>query len=371
MHAELVQGRWARGWMLLGNQHPPLPWQPPHPSWDAARPDDEVIRGGERGRQAGSGDLLGPGRHPNLLATVTHCTRKAGAAHAGHPPHPCTGAGGRLCRSAFSWWRPHGACRSTKIPAVPGRAVLTQAHSFQMEGGLGYGNWGAPTGRPPQTGAMAGPRELKNKGKAGGCLNTEGASLCPPATHHPLDPQQQAADNDTNKIDFNPHILIPLIGRPSRRRIPAWSRQSSCKALSAMPAPGRATNTAPACNRGLCLQPQPWPRGPAVIPQEWGWTAAVWGSPRPQAGNGGLQGGMQLAAEGRKQVGQSQGIAAWGACGCWGHPLPAPPPGTPPCRVAPKRSAAACTQGCSQGSQGLAGSHHPRHRCRNRALPRA
>lgn len=32
---------------------------PPHPSWDAARPDDEVISGGERGRQAGSGDLRG------------------------------------------------------------------------------------------------------------------------------------------------------------------------------------------------------------------------------------------------------------------------------------------------------------------------
>lgn len=29
MHAELVQGGWARGWMLLGNQHPLSPWQPP------------------------------------------------------------------------------------------------------------------------------------------------------------------------------------------------------------------------------------------------------------------------------------------------------------------------------------------------------
>lgn len=61
---------------------------PPHPSWDAARPDDEVISRGERGRQAGSGDLPGPGRHPNLPATVTRCTRKAGAARAGHPPRP-------------------------------------------------------------------------------------------------------------------------------------------------------------------------------------------------------------------------------------------------------------------------------------------
>lgn len=47
-----------------------------------------------------------------------------------------------------------------------------------------------------------------------------------------MSPQQPATDNCTNKIDFNPHIPILLISLSSRRQLPAWSRQSSCKALS-------------------------------------------------------------------------------------------------------------------------------------------
>lgn len=176
-HAKSVQGGWARGWMSLGNQHPPSPWQPPHPSWDAARPDDEVISGGQRGRQAGSGDLRGLAGTQTCLPPSRAAPGKPGPPVL-DPPHPCTAAGGRLCRSAFGWWCPHGASQSPKIPAVPSKALLAQACSFNPQ--PGERELSVPTGRAtPKTGPWL---ELKSRGKAGRCLRGRGPPLPAPAT---------------------------------------------------------------------------------------------------------------------------------------------------------------------------------------------
>lgn len=138
------------------------------------------------------------------------------------PPHPCTAAGGRPCPSAFGWWCPHGASQSPKIPAVPSKAVLTQACGFNPQ--PREQELKVPTGRAtPKTGPWL---ELKSRGKAGRCLRGRG----PPSassTRRPPSPWQGAADNCTNKIDFNPHIPIPLIGRPSRRQLPGLEQLQS------------------------------------------------------------------------------------------------------------------------------------------------
>lgn len=148
----------------------------PHPSWDAARPNDEVIRrgAGEAGRQpgpAGAWQAPKPACHRHALHPESQ----------GHPcwtsPPPSLHRGGRLCRLAFGWQRLHGACRSTKIPTVPGRADLAPDHSSQPETG-GRESRVSLGQSDPQTRAMAGPHELKNKGKTGGCLPWRG----PPST---------------------------------------------------------------------------------------------------------------------------------------------------------------------------------------------
>jgi len=175
--AESVQGRWARGRMLLGSQHPPSPWQPPHPSWDAARPDDEVISGGERGRQAGSGDPPGPGRHPNLPATITRCAWKAGAARAGPPsPNPRAGAGGSAHQHSSEHQNP-GQSRPHPSSQLPDRGW---ARGWEQGG-----PWRAET--PPNRGHGWTPGAEKQK--AGRQLpNTAGASLHPPAPTAPRAP---------------------------------------------------------------------------------------------------------------------------------------------------------------------------------------
>lgn len=164
---------------------------PPHPSWDAARPDDEVISRGERGRQAGSGDLPGPGRHPNLPATVTRCARKAGAARAGHPPRPPPSLhwGGQAALPIILLAAP---ARCLPEHQNPHGAVQIRSHpSSQLPDGGWAREWesgGPDMQSPPPT--KRGPGAEK-QGEGSRLPNTEGASLHP--CWHPPPPEPPAA----------------------------------------------------------------------------------------------------------------------------------------------------------------------------------
>lgn len=199
-----------------------------------------MISGGERGRQAGSGDLRGLAGTQTCLPPSRAAPGKPGPPVL-DPPRPRSAAGGRLCRSAFGWWCPHGASQSPKIPAVPSKAVLARARSFNPQPGEQESRVPADRATPKTEPWL----EPKSKGKAGRCLGGRG----PPSassTRRPPSPWQGAADNCTNKIDFNPHIPIPLIGRPSRRQLPGLEQLQSA-----------------VCDReGWQMQP--------LIPQEWG-----------------------------------------------------------------------------------------------------
>lgn len=101
------------------------------------------------------------------------------------PPHPCTAAGGRPCPSAFGWWCPHGASQSPKIPAVPSKAVLTQACGFNPQ--PREQELKVPTGRAtPKNRAVAG---AKKQGEGRQVPKRERASLC---LQHPPPPEPLA-----------------------------------------------------------------------------------------------------------------------------------------------------------------------------------
>lgn len=135
--------------MLLGNQHPPLPWQPPHPSWDVAHPDDEVISRGERGRQAGRGTCQG-------LAGTQTCHRhvlrpeKPGPPVLAPPTFPAPEqAGGSADRRSAGGARAvlAGAPKSPRCQAEPSSPELA-ASRWRLCLGIGIG--GGPMGRVPK-----------------------------------------------------------------------------------------------------------------------------------------------------------------------------------------------------------------------------
>lgn len=143
----------------------------------------------------------------------------------------------------------------------PHGAGLSRPHpSLQLPDG-GWA-WGWESGGPlwtesPKPEAMAGPWELKKQEKAGRCLRRWGLPL-PHSTYCPLSPWHRVADNCTNKIDFNPHIPILLIGRPSWRRLPAveLAKQLQSAVCDACAGEGQqmqplSVNVAPACGNLL------------------------------------------------------------------------------------------------------------------------
>lgn len=164
---------------------------PPHPSWDAARPDDEVISGGERGRQAGR--QRGP-------VGAWQAPKPAYRRHTLHPEsrgRPCwtppISTPGRA-DSSDDW---HSASSARAVlagaPKSPWcRAELSSPKLTASSQSLGDGNWGGGPYKQsnPQTKATAGPWELKNKGKAGGCLTGKGPPSTPLA---PTTPEPPAA----------------------------------------------------------------------------------------------------------------------------------------------------------------------------------
>lgn len=120
---------------------------PPHPSWDAARPDDEVISGGERGRQAGR--QRGP-------VGAWQAPKPAYRRHTLHPEsrgRPCwtppISTPGRA-DSSDDW---HSASSARAVlagaPKSPWcRAELSSPKLTASSQSLGDGNWGGvPTSK--------------------------------------------------------------------------------------------------------------------------------------------------------------------------------------------------------------------------------
>lgn len=165
--------------MLLGNQHPPSPWQPPHPSWDATRPDDEVIRrgAGEAGRQAAGTCQVLAGTQ-TCLPPSRAAPGKPGPPVLEAPHHPCTTVGG-----SADW---HSAGSTCAVLAKVPKSLWCQAQPSSPKLAACSQRPGDRNQEGPyrqsycQTGAVA--RE-KKKGKAGRCLTYRG----PPSTSwHPL-----------------------------------------------------------------------------------------------------------------------------------------------------------------------------------------